>query len=80
MSVPLRGMPPGGSDTGRRLRHLLLGWILMAGGAAIMLEAALPSASWPRSDRFLAAQGTIGFVLLAAGCFLRRLALRSRGP
>lgn len=80
MNVPLRGIPPGGPNTARRLRHLLLGWIFMAGGAALMLEAALPWAGWPRSDRFLAAQGTIGFVLLAAGCFLRRLALRSRDP
>jgi hypothetical protein len=80
MSRRFPGPGPSEADTGRRLLRLLGGWSLMAGGAAVMLEAGLPSAAWPRSDRFLAVQGCVGFGLLAVGCFLRRAALRGRNP
>lgn len=55
---------------------LVYGWLLMMGGAALLLEAALPWAGWPRSETLLGIQGTLGFALLAAGCWLRRLALK----
>ena len=61
---------------GTQLGKLMAGWGLMAGGAAVMLEAGLPTEAWPRSPSFLTVQGLVGFALLAAGMWLRRCALR----
>lgn len=63
-----------------RLIRLGTGWLLMAAGAAVLLEAGLPSAAWPRSQTFLNVQGLTGFCLLAVGMWLRRTALKSPDP
>ncbi|MCX7867230.1 hypothetical protein [Limisphaera sp. VF-2] len=63
-----------------RLIRLVTGWLLMASGAAILLEAGLPSSAWPRSQMFLNFQGLAGFCLLALGMWLRRAALKSSEP
>ncbi len=60
--------------------RLGLGWLLMLGGMAGLMDSALP-VSHGRSSGSLAAEASAGFAVLVVGWLLRRAALtRNDGP
>lgn len=61
------------------IARLGLGWLMMLGGAAVLLDCGIPP-SRPRNQTWPAIEALVGFAFVSAGWFLRRTAKKLNGP